>query len=437
MALTSPAIFVPGITASYLRDEYPLPPEIIWAVIRKNYERAALHPDNPSYEAREPARVVAGQLYEIAYEEIIDELRSNLTDRADRPVPVFPFSYDWRMPLEQIEAQLNNFVEEVIERTRLMRHYHPAYGQSPKVNLIGHSMGGLIIAGYLERHGNRHRIGKVVTLASPYQGSFEAVIKITTGTANLGTSPPSSREREAARLTPSLYHLIPSFDDGFEAPPGLPANLFEPGLWQPSIVETIANYVRSHGTAPGNRLAQTGQAQQIFSGFLKTAMSHRARIDQFDLSTAGLVPKDWLCIVGVDSVTRIRLKVVLRNGKPDFAFQREDRRNRWNDDNASSEEQRQTGDGTVPFEGAVPRFLPYNSLLCVTPSDYGYWEIGDSAATRLGGFHGILPNMNLLHRLIVRHFTGQPDRHRNTWAWPPPGVGHRDWDPPLTNLKKH
>ena len=436
MALSNPVIFVPGITASDLRDEYPLPPDIIWSVMSKNYERATLHPDDLRYEAREPARVAADQLYEIAYEEIIEELRSNLTDRPDRPVPVFPFGYDWRMPLEQIEAQLAMFVEEVIDRTQLMRHYQPTYGQSPKVNLIGHSMGGLIIAGYLETYGDSGRVGKVVTLASPFQGSFEAVVKVTTGTANLGTSPPGPRARKAARMTPSLYHLIPSFAGAVQVPPEFPENLFESELWQPSILKTIANYIRDHGVSPGNQSARMQQAHRIFNGFLNTAMSHRDRVSKLDLSAAGLVPKDWLCVIGVDAVTRVRLKVALRNGKPEFAFRREDRKNHWGDKDASHEERRLTGDETVAFEGAIPPFLPYHSLLCVTPDDYGDWEFSGRAAMWLGGFHGTLPKMNLVHRLVMRQFAGRSNRHGETWAWPPPGIGYGEWDPPLSNLKK-
>ena len=29
MPQSNPVIFIPGVTATYLRDEYPLPPEII------------------------------------------------------------------------------------------------------------------------------------------------------------------------------------------------------------------------------------------------------------------------------------------------------------------------------------------------------------------------------------------------------------------------
>jgi hypothetical protein len=53
---------------------------------------------------------------------------------------------------------------------------------------------------------------------------------------------------------------------------------------------------------------------------------------------------------------------------------------------------------------------------------------------RLAGFHGILPNMNMLHRLIVRHLTGRPDRHGNTWGRRAPGAAR--WDPPIADLEE-
>jgi hypothetical protein len=68
MALTYPVVVVPGITATYLRDEYQLPPELVWGLLEKDYDRVALHPDNLRYEAREPARVVPDYVFEVAYE---------------------------------------------------------------------------------------------------------------------------------------------------------------------------------------------------------------------------------------------------------------------------------------------------------------------------------------------------------------------------------
>lgn len=97
MNLPFPVVVVPGITASNLLDEYPIDPEVIWSVLKNDYERIALHPNDLRYEAIEPSRVISGKLFEIAYNELINELRYNLKDKEDQPVPVYPFSYDWRM----------------------------------------------------------------------------------------------------------------------------------------------------------------------------------------------------------------------------------------------------------------------------------------------------------------------------------------------------
>jgi pimeloyl-ACP methyl ester carboxylesterase len=434
MALPHPVIVVPGITAVYLHDEYPLPPEDIWKVIKQDYERIVLHPNDLRYEAEEPARVQPGQVFEIAYEELIKELRYNLASREDQPVPVFPFGYDWRMPLEITEMQLAGFVAEVIERTKLLKHYNKEnYQDNPKVNLVGHSMGGLVIAGYLEREGGKAPVHKVVTLATPFQGSFEAVIKVATGTANLGTTPPSSREREAARLTPALYHLIPSFTNGIEvAAPTLPHTLFDSGLWQPSVIASLAEFIRTKGLpSPKTKLQE---ARDLFAFLLNQAKTHRDRIDGFKLSKANLTDKDWLAVVGVGTETRVRLRIVKRGSQPDFDLRGEDRANEWDDDDP--QKKRQTGDGTVPYEGAVPKFLQEKNLVLVTPDDYGYWEVQDRTLTLAAGFHGILPNMNMLHRLIVRFFADRPDKRNNTWGRPAPGVDKKKWDPPLQLLPK-
>jgi pimeloyl-ACP methyl ester carboxylesterase len=429
MPLPYPVIVVPGITATYLKDEYDLPPEYVWTVMTKKYERVALHPNDLRYEAQEPARLRPDQLYEIAYKELIEELRYNLRSEEDKKVPVFPFGYDWRMRLEDIQAGLDSFIQEVIDRTKLLKHYYRAgYQNDPKVNLVGHSMGGLIIAGYLKSKGRQAPVHKVATLATPYQGSFEAVIKVTTGTANLGTSPPSSREREAARVTPALYYLVPSFKNGIVTEPGIPESLFDPAAWQPSIVQSIKEWIRLKGLPTPD---QEEAAERIFSAMLRSGKDHRANLDSFKLSDAGMTPDRWLAVVGVDSVTRVRLRIVKNGRFPEFDFKTSDRDNKWFPARITDPECRLTGDGTVPFEGAVPKFLAPENLVCVTPGDFGYWEIGDQMLTEVGGFHGILPKMNMIHRLLVRFFTDAPDKRDNTWGRRAPGVPEGTWKPPL------
>ena len=430
MSLPNPVIVVPGITATYLKDHYTVPPEIVWAVLphTKKYERVALHPDDLKYEAQEPARVVPDQVYEIAYRELIEELRYNLSPHRDMPVPVYPFGYDWRQPLEDTEWRLIVFIEEVIRRTVLTRHYHEdGYLENCKVNLVGHSMGGLVIAGALEAMGREAPVGKVVTLATPFQGSFEPLIKMITGTANLGTPAPSSREREAARLTPSLYYLLPTIPEGITTDGKPVQDLYSPDLWQPSILATIEAYVASNGL-PTEEPAQR-VAMETFSNLLKQGKTHRERVNSFNLDDAGLVPDDWLCVAGVDATTRVRIRI--ENDGPRFALSGSDRLNDWSENSNGL----QTGDGTVPIGGALPSFLNRDNVVCVRPDDFQYFrEFGDRMALKVGGFHGILPNMDMLHRMIVRHFTGSRGHRDNTWGCRIPGV--EEWNPPLELREK-
>lgn len=434
--LPSPVIVVPGVTATYLRDFYTLPPESIWSVLPlgKDYERSQMHPSNPLYEARQPADIRPDQIFEVAYKQLIDELRYNLSSSPDAPVPVYPFGYDWRQPLHLVEETLAAFIDEVIERTKLMRHYFAdGYADAPKVNIVAHSMGGLITAGYVERYGAA-KLDRIATLATPFRGSFEAMVKLATGTANLGGATPSSREREAARITPSLYHLLPDFDTGVIAgdKQRLPKSTFDAALYQPSIIESLVSYVDRYAVDRGsNATARKKQGEALFAAMLEQAKKHRARIGSLDLAASGLSRDRWLCVVGVDATTRTRMEVDVVRGKPVFVLTSGDRHNNWGHANCDWTE---TGDGTVHYRGAIPAFLGEENLVCVSPEDFGYWEVTDKAVTKVAGFHGILPNMNMVHRLLVRHFTGQGDPRKNTWGRTAPGVAKKDWAPAVQPL---
>lgn len=430
MSLPCPVILVPGITATNLRDEYPLPPEIVWSVMTRNYERSALHPDDLRYELKEPARVKPDQLFEVAYRELVDELRDKLSPNEDEPVPVYPFGYDWRQNLAVTEARLNDFIEEVIDRTMLLRHYRDPgddYAANPKINLVGHSMGGLVIAGYLERFGDRQRVNKVATLATPFRGSLEAPLKITTGTADLGTGSSSARERHTARLTPALYQLLPSFDGAVIPVDDAPDNLFETGAWQPSVIDTLTDFIRRNGLDPTD---PREQALGLFTNLLDGASTHRQRVENLDLTACGLDENDWLCVAGVNSKTRVRLQIRNVDGAAEFVLDPDDRQNKW--ESQTPGERILTGDGTVPYLGALNGFIPIRKVVCITPDDYGYWEVQDRVLSAVAGFHGILPNMNMLHRLIARFFTGADDPHGATWGRRAPNIPDgEDWEPPL------
>ena len=446
----SPVIVIPGITASDLHDEYELPPEAVWStVLKRRYDRVTLHPEDQRYELREPARVMPRGPFPLIYENLIEELRDGLSEDRPGPVPVFPFGYDWRMPLDATEEQLAAFVGEVIDRTLLMRHYRrdEAFRENPTVSLIGHSMGGLIIAGYIQRNAGRY-VDKVVTLGTPFHGSFEAILKVATGTSELGDDSGKARERRMARMTPALYHLLPESAGLVGGRAGLAVNFFRPEAWQPNVVRMIEAQVSGRDV--------TGEL--LFRRMLGEAQAHRERISGLQLGDAGKSSRsrapedagaspehasgprrdaisrdDWLAIVGVDSKTRVGLRVVPdENGAPRFDLRSAERRNEWDSDVKG--DRRDTGDGTVPLAGAIPSFLDESRVVCVTPGDFGYWEIRDRALATAAGFHGLLPKMNMLHRLILRFLLERRDPYGSTWGRRLPGVP--EWNPPLALREK-
>ncbi len=414
---------------STLRDEYPVSPENVWSVAKaalKSYERITLHPDDLRYEMKEPARVVKEQVFELFYNEIIQELRYNLSPSPEIDVPVFPFAYDWRQPLAVTEAALAAFVTEVIERTRLLRHYH-AEGYDAKngrVSLVGHSMGGLVIAGYIQQYGLA-RVDKVVTIASPFRGSIEAIAKTALGGGGFSSASGGSREREAARLTPALYHLLPSYETAV-----MPEkrDVYLPENWQFGIVRSIAGFIDRNSLLPketdaDKRAEETyGLAKTLLTKILDDAWDHRCRIETLRLPD----PKRWLSLVGVGGKTRVNVKITV-NAKEGPFFELPNEVNEWKARKPSV----RTGDNTVPYLGARCSFIPTEQVVCLSPEDFGFWEFGDKLITNLG-FHSALPSMNVAIRLAISHLSGK--RHGELWGRCSPEIRAKDWDPPIAGL---
>jgi len=63
--------------------------------------------------------------------------------------------------LAELAMQLGKYLEENL-------------GPDEQCDIIGHSMGGMVARTYIQRHGGRRRVRKLVTLASPHQGTLLA-----------------------------------------------------------------------------------------------------------------------------------------------------------------------------------------------------------------------------------------------------------------------
>ncbi len=401
--MQNPVVVVPGIQGTGLEDFYPLPPDEVWSPIEhRDFERIALHPDNVRYEAREPARVQPLSPFPIAYKDLVEALRHDLTLKADEPTPVYPLGYDWRQDCSRSADQLGAFIREVLERTWLLPHYRDE--RDRRVDLVGHSMGGLVVADYLARHGGAD-VRRVVTIATPFLGSLEAIKKLTTGLGSLAGENPRDREREAARTMPAVYQLLPTFPGAVKSKAGLATDLLDPATWQPSILLTLAEWVRLN--------AAVADPLELFKSYLAGLDRLRASV----ASLRGTLPVEWLAIVGVGSRTQLETDIIL--WPPEGPNQE-----RWFDFPSEvdgyPDPKGDTGDGTVPFPAACPPFLARENLVCVTPDDFSFWEIKDKALAKLAGFHAFLPTMNLVQRLTIKFL--RPAFSGDVWARPAPGV---------------
>ena len=423
----NPIIFIPGITATSLIDYYPMSPDAIWRTLPllRSYRRVRLHPDNTRFEQTEPAQVRPGQIFSIIYENFIDELREELAEAEDKPVPVYLFGYDWRQPLTDTAKKLKVFMDEVMDRTALLPAYaSTGYRDNPQVTLIGHSMGGLLIAGMLAKYPHKAKVDRVVTIGTPFNGSLDAVAKMVIGRSGFDPNGGKPSERQAARVTPALYHLLPSFEGAIKVLDGDddvgPWYLFEDiQRWQPSILKEVDAYVKRFSLEE-----RTGA--ELVSSILKSAMRYLKQANRLKLGNTQLQSSEnWLAIAGTEADTVTHMSIRQTKDGPVFELPKpgteSDNKEVWH-----------TGDGTVPFASAVPTFLETKNLVCFTPDDFDFWEFKDRFAL-LGfiGFHGMLPNLNSLQRCVVRYLKRSPDKYGNATGRPAPGVEHQDWKSPL------
>jgi pimeloyl-ACP methyl ester carboxylesterase len=417
-----PVIVLPGILGTAFHDLYPVEPDEVWsAVFQKEYTRIALHPDDVRYEAREPARVMPWNPFGVVYGDLIESLRHELTARADEPTPVFGFGYDWRQDCARSAAQLAPFIDEVLARTALLKHYK---AQPPEaVDLVGHSMGGLVIARYLADRQEQDlpsRARRVVTIATPFRGAVDALQTLSSG-IGLITGPDSkSREREAGRTIPALYQLLPSYKGAVAMDAALKArvgtdDLFDIRAWQPSILATLAQFILLQDA----RITARKLLGQHLDGARRLADTVNGLQPELVLpeQAAG-----WLAIVGTDATTYTRARIVDDGGgRPRFDFPAP--ANAWPGSD-------RTGDNTVPFLGAVPDFLQRSQLVCVTTDDLGLLELGDRALLSRVGFHAALPKFNHVQKLTARFL-------RDDLGWKlkgrkAPGVTRTRWPSWLT-----
>jgi len=461
MALQPPVVLVHAITGSVLVDEYPLPPEPVWdpGIFKvEAFDRIAVHPESPAptpespvYEALGPSRVNVSHTVRIIYGQLIDLLRKDLAEKGEPVVPAFLFSYDWRQDNRLTAARLGAFISEVIERANLLRQYA---GRCEAVDLVGHSMGGLVIAACLAAGKHRSLSGKpqvrrVVTLGTPFLGAVDSLAKFATGESEI-VGQPRHTEREIARLTPAVYQLLPVYDHAFlDSTTRLPLDLFATENWQESIVGSIAESLRQYTTdptlaapGPGADLMRQAAAVKLLARRLQACRDLHTLIDGLKPDDVLLDKNGWLPLVGMDEATRfaaglsVVTDAVTSKTRREWDFLIAESGYDGSKDPAAAQEFRlRLGDGVVPLRGAVPPWMPRERVVCVAERDFqGFLGLEDIMVRKFTSLHVTLPVMNLAQRWVLSFLKGR--RWGDVWGRPLPDVKPAAWQPPIPGVDR-
>jgi pimeloyl-ACP methyl ester carboxylesterase len=125
---------------------------------------------------------------------------------------LFIFAYDWRKNLDTLADELKLYLENL--------------GLTDKVNLVGHSMGGLAARSYMQKYGN-DKTNKLVTAGSPHLGAVDtypiwegatvvdrpwwqkSAIELLT---RLNRQTGENKVATVRRLVPAVKDLLPTYD---------------------------------------------------------------------------------------------------------------------------------------------------------------------------------------------------------------------------------
>jgi len=147
------------------------------------------------------------------YDGLINSFKNaGYSDTTDQNLYVFP--YDWRRSLDSLADRLNLYINNL------------PLQPGEKIDLIGHSMGGLVARAYAQKYGVS-KINKILTVGSPNMGTVKAysiwegaklwddvwwakvALEMTT---HFGATLGESKVKTLQRMAPSIKDLLPTYD---------------------------------------------------------------------------------------------------------------------------------------------------------------------------------------------------------------------------------
>ncbi len=257
---------------------------------------------------------------------------------------LFTFPYDWRYGVTGVNLTgktnsdlLDQKIQDILAQTG-----------SDKVDVIAHSMGGLIVKKYVMQYPADNHIGKAVFVGVPNIGAPKAVKVLLQGD-NLGVPGLSDSEiKKISQNMPAIYDLLPS-QQYYDV--------------KGSYVETIDRTKCSNDSSvpcdvkdlsyqEANNFLNSQGSNSV--GITNATSLHTQNFDNFDLRTAGI---DLYAIDGCKAAT---LGKVIQTKYNDIFGQQ-----------ISYDRRLIVGDNTVPLESATNLPINQNNKYYALISDHG------------------------------------------------------------------
>ncbi|MBI2611397.1 hypothetical protein HYW54_01480 [Candidatus Gottesmanbacteria bacterium] len=143
------------------------------------------------------------------YTDIYDRIIQTLSQNAGLVLneEFYVYAYDWRQTMETAGQKLKEFIDNI--------------QPNGKVDIVSHSLGGLVARSYILQNGEDHNVDKLVTMGTPHQGTVLAypllVDKIAVNTlinfcrTRLG-NPFETKRQVIQSLSPSIRDILPTFN---------------------------------------------------------------------------------------------------------------------------------------------------------------------------------------------------------------------------------
>lgn len=212
----NPVIIVPGIISSYINKNEPGLPEL-WPNIYKMlipgddsylYDLSMNQLGWPNEINTKPTDIFRNVANQDIFEGLIEEFKKTGYKENEN---LFVFPYDWRLDINWIAGDspmpntstLKNKINEVLSTTG-----------SEKVDIVAHSMGGLVTKAYMNKYG-QDKIDTFIDIGTPHYGAPKALKMLIYGD-NMGFSVANKSivnidtMKNISQNMPSIYDLLPS-----------------------------------------------------------------------------------------------------------------------------------------------------------------------------------------------------------------------------------